>query len=93
MPSKDSLLGAVGDSVSASADKFPPRLKKNAISVAAVSGPSEPCTTFSSIEAAKSARIVPGAACFGFVAPMMSRFALMAFSPSSTCTMTGPEIM
>src|SRR5512139_1553236 len=59
-------------------------LKKNAISLAAVAGPSEPCTTFSSIEAAKSARIVPGAACFGFVAPMMSRFALMALSPSRT---------
>src|SRR5690606_3062364 len=48
--------------------------KKNPISAAAVSGPSDPCTTFSSMEAAKSARIVPAAAFAGFVAPMRSRF-------------------
>src|SRR5690606_2434980 len=67
--------------------------KKKRISCAAVSGPSDPCTTFSSIEVAKSARIVPGAASFGFVAPISSRFFWIAFSPSSTCTITGPEVM
>src|SRR5690606_38054782 len=67
--------------------------KKKRISCAAVSGPSDPCTTFSSIEVAKSARIVPGAASFGFVAPIRSWFFWIAFSPSSTCTITGPEVM
>src|SRR5690606_18806857 len=66
-------------------------LKKNAISFFAVSAASEPCTTFSSTVFAKSARIVPGAASFGLVAPITSRFFAMALSPSSTCTITGPE--
>src|SRR3990167_3419187 len=35
-------------------------LKKNAISTAAVSAASEPCTAFASIESANSARNVPG---------------------------------
>jgi hypothetical protein len=43
--------------------------KKKAISLRAVSAASEPCTAFASIESAKSARIVPGAASFGLVAP------------------------
>ena len=30
---------------------------------------------------------------FASVAPMISRFLATAFSPSSTCTITGPEIM
>ena len=34
------------------------------------------------------ARMVPGAAFFGSVAPMISRFVAMASSPSSTCTTT-----
>ena len=42
---------------------------------------------------AKSARIVPLSAFFGSVAPIRSRFFLIASSPSSTCTMTGPEVM
>ena len=41
---------------------------------------------------AKSARIVPGAASFGLVAPKISRCAKTAFSPSNTETTTGPEI-
>ena len=48
--------------------------KKYAISIAAVSGASEPCTVFASMLSARSARIVPGAAFFGSVAPMISRF-------------------
>ena len=47
--------------------------KKKAISLRAVSGPSEPCTALASIESAKSARIVPLAAFFGSVAPISSR--------------------
>ena len=39
------------------------------------------------------ARMVPAAAFFGSVAPIMSRLRATAFSPSSTCTTTGPEIM
>jgi hypothetical protein len=56
-------------------------------------GESEPCTVLRSIPSARSARIVPGAAFFGSVAPMISRFFAMAFSPSSTCNSTGPEVM
>ena len=36
---------------------------------------------------------VPAAALAGLVAPMISRLSATAFSPSSTCTTTGPEIM
>jgi hypothetical protein len=43
--------------------------KKNAISRAAFSALSEPCTTFCSMLSARSARIVPGVAFFGSVAP------------------------
>src|SRR3546814_10868923 len=42
---------------------------------------------------AKSLRMVPSAALAGLVAPITSRYLAMAFSPSSTCTTTGPEIM
>ena len=59
----------------------------------AVSDASEPCTALASMLAAKSARIVPGAAFFGSVAPISSRFLAIAFSPSSTCTMIGPDTM
>src|SRR5690606_14094096 len=86
MPGGDFPLQRVRGQISLS-------LKKNAISFFAVSGASEPCTTFSSTVSAKSARIVPGAASFGLVAPITSRFFAIAFSPSSTWTMTGPEIM
>ena len=47
--------------------------KNCAISTAAVSGASEPCTEFSPIESAKSLRIVPAAAFSGLVAPITSR--------------------
>src|SRR5690242_1429249 len=67
--------------------------KKYAISTLAVSTASEPCTAFASIDSAKSARIVPGLASFGLVAPIRSRCASTAFSPCSTLIITGPEIM
>ena len=63
--------------------------KKNAISVAAFSALSEPCTELASMLSAKSLRMVPAAALAGSVAPMTSRFLATAFSPSSTCTTTG----
>ena len=49
--------------------------------------------TFASIDAANSLRIVPGAAFAGSVAPIRSRSRWMAFSPSSTIGMQGPEVM
>ena len=58
--------------------------KKYAISSAAVSGASEPCTEFSPTLCANSARIVPAAASDGFVAPITSRFFAIAPSPSRT---------
>src|SRR5206468_1219321 len=58
--------------------------KKNAISTAAVSAASEPCTALASMLAAKSARIVPRSAFFGSVAPISSRFLAIAPSPSSS---------
>src|SRR6516164_7300472 len=67
--------------------------KNCAISVTAVSGASEPCTEFSPIDLACTLRMVPGVALAGSVAPMMSRYAATALSPSSTCTTTGPEVM
>src|SRR5205085_8062120 len=67
--------------------------KKYPTSTRAVSLLSEPCTALASMESAKSARMVPCAAFFGSVAPISSRFLAMAFSPSSTCTSTGPEVM
>jgi glutathione S-transferase len=63
------------------------------ISISAFSGLSEPCTEFSPTERANSLRIVPSAAWAGFVAPMISRYRRTAFSPSSTWTTTGPEVM
>ena len=68
-------------------------LKKYLISIAAFSGESEPCTELASIDSAKSLRMVPGAALDGSVAPITSRFLATAFSPYSTWTTTGPEVM
>src|SRR5712691_10481335 len=67
--------------------------KKYGISKAADSGESEPWTALASIDAAKSLRIVPGAALAGSVAPMISRRRAMAPSPSSTIGMHGPCVM
>src|SRR6185436_544193 len=67
--------------------------KNCAISIAAVSGASEPCTEFSPIDFAWTLRIVPSAALDGSVAPITSRYFSTAPSPSSTCTTTGPEVM
>src|SRR5690606_14627165 len=67
--------------------------KKYAISFAAFSRLSEPCTALASMLSAKSARMVPAAASFGLVAPIRSRFFSTAPSPSSTWIITGPEIM
>src|SRR5262249_38736803 len=67
--------------------------KNCAISCCAVSGASEPCTEFSPTDFAWILRIVPGAAFAGSVAPMISRYFAMAFSPASTCTTTGPDVM
>src|SRR5437016_2698613 len=67
--------------------------KKYGISKAADSGESEPCTALASIDAAKSLRIVPGAALAGSVAPMRSRRRAMAPSASSTIGMQGPDDM
>ena len=50
---------------------------------AAVSAASEPCTALASMLSAKSARMVPFSAFFGSVAPIRSRFFMMASSPSS----------
>ena len=44
-----------------------------AISIAAVSGASEPCTEFSPMLSAHSLRIVPASAFSGLVAPITSR--------------------
>ena len=46
---------------------------------------------FCSMLSARSARIVPGVAFLGLVAPMISRFLATAPSPSSTCTTPGPR--
>ena len=64
-----------------------------AISCAAVSGASEPCTEFSPIESANCLRIVPAAAFSGLVAPITSRYLAIALSPSSTCTTTGAAVI
>ena len=66
---------------------------RRAISTAAVSGASEPCTALASMLSAKSARMVPFSAFFGSVAPIRSRCFKIAFSPSSAWIITGPEIM
>jgi len=58
-----------------------------------VLGESDPCTLFASMLFANSFRMVPSAALAGFVAPITSRLRATAFSPSSTCTMTGPLVM
>ena len=47
--------------------------KKNGISRAAVSVASDPWTEFASMLSANSARIVPGSAFFGSVAPITLR--------------------
>src|SRR5262249_19338279 len=67
--------------------------KNCAISLAAVSGASEPCTELSPVDLAWTLRMVLGAALAGSVAPITSRYFAMAFSPCKTCTTTGPEIM
>src|SRR5690606_16499028 len=68
-------------------------LKKKRISFLAFSSESEPWVEFASTDSPKSFRIVPSAAFAGLVAPMRSRLCWTAFSPSSTCTTTGPEVM
>src|SRR4029453_2753277 len=68
-------------------------LKKKPISILALSAESEPCTELASIDSANSLRMVPGAALAGLVAPITSRYLATAFSPSSACTTTGPEVM
>ncbi len=68
-------------------------LKKNGISIAAVSGASDPCTALRSILCANFLRMVPSAAFSGLVAPISSRHCLIAFSRSSTSTTTGPSVM
>ena len=65
-------------------------LKKKPISFTAFSGESEPWTAFSCTFWPKAARTVPGSALAGLVAPMISRFLVIALSPSRTCTTTGP---
>src|SRR5207249_7140365 len=67
--------------------------KKYPISKRAVSGESDPWTALCSIVVPYTARIVPGSAFAGSVAPIRSRCLLMASSPSSTSTTTGPEAM
>ena len=58
--------------------------KNSAISRAADSGPSLPCTRFSVSSIARSPRIVPGAASRGFVVPMSVRITFQASGPSTT---------
>ena len=58
--------------------------KKYFISSIAVSEESEPCTEFASIDRANCFLIVPSSASSGFVAPMISLFFRIAFSPSKT---------
>src|SRR5579872_2959221 len=67
--------------------------KNWAISTAAVSKASDPCTEFSPIDLACSLRMLPSAAFEGSVAPITSRYLRTALSPSRTWTTTGPEIM
>jgi cytochrome c peroxidase len=67
--------------------------KKYAISSAAVSGASEPCTEFSPTRFGEFGADRARAASAGLVAPITSRFLAMAPSPSSTCTTTGSEAM
>src|SRR5205823_1922774 len=55
---------------------------QRAISLAAVSAESEPCTRFSCTSRAKSARMEPGADSSGRVAPIICRAAATALSPS-----------
>src|SRR5207302_11118876 len=66
---------------------------QSAISRAADSGESEPCTRLSGIETARSPRIVPGAAFAGSVAPIVERIVAIAPSPSTTSAQVGPEEM
>src|SRR5262249_30789121 len=67
--------------------------KKNATSTRAVSGASDPCVPFCSTLVPKSARTVPFSALAGSVAPRISRWRAIAFSPSRTETKIGPEVM
>jgi hypothetical protein len=56
----------------------------------AVAAASEPCTALASIEAAKSLRIVPGAALAGFGGAHEVAPPAMALSASSTMGCTAP---
>ncbi len=67
--------------------------KKYPISKAAVSGASEPCVQLLPILVPRSWRMVPGAAFFGSVAPMVSRHLRMAPSASRTRAKILPELM
>ena len=49
--------------------------------------------TFWPTSRAKSPRMVPGAASFGSVAPIIVRSTAMAPSPSTASITTGPEVM
>ena len=66
---------------------------QSAISRAADSGESEPCTRLSGIESARSPRIEPGVASAGLVAPIVVRTVAIAPSPSSTSASVGAEVM
>src|SRR6185295_4865700 len=65
--------------------------KKYEISTLAFSGESDPCTALNSMFVPWALRIVPGSALAGSVAPISSRFFLMALSPCNTITSDGPE--
>src|SRR3990170_9098710 len=67
-------------------------LKNKEVSRFALSTESLPCTTFREIVSPKSARIVPGSACAGSVAPIVFRTTATAFSPSHNIATDGPEV-
>src|SRR3972149_2957130 len=66
--------------------------KTGAASRLALSAESLPWTTFRSILRPKSARIVPGSALAGSVAPIVLRTIATAFSPSHTIATDGPDV-
>src|SRR4029077_7728101 len=65
--------------------------KKYPTSNLAVSGESDPCTALNSMFVPWVLRIVPATALAGSVAPINSRFFLIALSPCRTSTTTGPD--
>ena len=80
--------------VASSAEPGKPRPEYlESILKAAAAGLSEPWVEFSPFDTANSLRMVPSAASLGSVAPMVSRYLAMAFSPSSTCRTIGAEVM